>query len=495
MTATADCPDHAHVQTGRSRRAVFGVIWSALNTVVPTLATTLIFILSSRLLTPDDFGVVALAASVVSIATGLAPASFADALVQRARISTAHMNAVFWLGLTTGLAYYAILVLSAPALAHWLDTPVIAALLPLLGLKVIFDLCGAVPGALIARSMRYHIFAIRTAIATLLSGAVCVAMLLLDYGLWALAVSQLVSSFVNLLAGFWACRWRPALRPRFTGLRDVARFGLFASGNRLLNIANLDHLAIGALGGTAMLGVFMLAHRLHMMVQDLIAGALSSVSYTVFSTLQSEHAKTAEAYYLILFASLACALPAFAGLALVAPDFTPMVLGAHWQPAIVPIQIICALGVIGAIASVDAALINGRGKPDWWFGFLIVEKLVGLVLICALYRFGLTAIMLGLLARGVLLTLPVTTALSLRLMARGPGRHLAALAAPGLACAAMAIVVLAVKGWSGEAAPWRTLLCQIGLGGVTYAAVLLPLSLGRLAILRDALRPQGKVAP
>jgi len=88
---------YAHIKTKRSSAALRGVIWSAINSIVPTLLNSLVFIVSSRYLMPHDFGILALAVSVISLASAFAPAALGDALIQQLHIRKSHLDTVFWI--------------------------------------------------------------------------------------------------------------------------------------------------------------------------------------------------------------------------------------------------------------------------------------------------------------------------------------------------------------------------------------------------------------
>ena len=220
MSSTAASSDNTlrHATSGRSRTAFYGVLWSLLNTMTPTVVGLLVFVATSHTLGPADFGVVAMAASATTIAGALIPAGFGQALVQRIEISREHLNAAFWFSFAVATIGYAVLVVSAGPIAHALSTPILAVLIPLLGLRVFFDMLALVPNALLLRQMAYRKFAARTLVASLASAAVCLVLLVLNLGFWALAFSQLVSSLALSAGSLVGARWYPDLSFRFRAL-------------------------------------------------------------------------------------------------------------------------------------------------------------------------------------------------------------------------------------------------------------------------------------
>ena len=115
--------------------------------------------------------------------------------MQRKAIERRHLDSVFWLCVGTSILFYALVAALAVPLAHAFNEPQLVGLLPVLGLRIIFDLAGTVPRAVLGRTMSFDKMAVRTTIASVFGGAVCLAALWLGYGLWALALSQLTLSF------------------------------------------------------------------------------------------------------------------------------------------------------------------------------------------------------------------------------------------------------------------------------------------------------------
>jgi O-antigen/teichoic acid export membrane protein len=199
------------------------------------MVASLVFLFTSRTLGPKEFGLVGLAAAIATVAGALAPVGFGQAIVQRKTIERRHLDSVFWLCLGSSVLFYGLLVVVALPLAGYFQQPELGLLLPVLGLRIIFDLIGTVPRAVLERNMSFDKMAVRATVASALGGMVCLAALWLGYGLWALALSQLALSFTSAAGALLAARWVP--RPSFdrNAIRELAHIGRFSSGTNLIN--------------------------------------------------------------------------------------------------------------------------------------------------------------------------------------------------------------------------------------------------------------------
>ena len=142
----------AHLREGRARAAIRGAFWAGLNSFAPAVLAAGMFTVTSRYLTPAEYGLVTLAATIAFLAAAIAPAGFGEALIQSRNIGQRHLDAVFWLCVGVAVLIYAGLVLLSPVLAHLMGEHGLLMLIPVVGLRVIFDQAAIVPSSLLASS-------------------------------------------------------------------------------------------------------------------------------------------------------------------------------------------------------------------------------------------------------------------------------------------------------------------------------------------------------
>src|SRR5687768_7436008 len=109
MTATIQTGSRRdHLTSGRASAAIKGTFWSLVSSFVPAALGFLVFLASSRVLSPAEFGIVAFAVSIASVGVAIAPAGFREALIQRQKVSPAHLDTVFWLCLGAALLIFGV---------------------------------------------------------------------------------------------------------------------------------------------------------------------------------------------------------------------------------------------------------------------------------------------------------------------------------------------------------------------------------------------------
>ncbi|BDA83380.1 lipopolysaccharide biosynthesis protein [Aureimonas sp. SA4125] len=456
-----------------------GVIWSSVTVIVPTLTSSAVFIISSRYLSPVDFGLVALAASIGSFVSAIAPAAFAEALVQRSQISRSHLDTIFWLCFGSSLVLYALLIALSEPIARLTGAPLMAALLPVLGSRVLFDLAAAVPNALIIRSMRFNLFALRTTVAAIVSGILCIGLLLFGFGLWALAVSQVTVSVIACVASFLSVEWRPRFAFSLQSLRQIAHYGIFASGNRFMQMMSLDQIAFGSLAGPAALGIFNFARRVFLMLNDVIAGALGNVSHTLLSSLQNDQRKVREAFLLATYGSALISFPAFAGLAIVADDVVPLIFDPKWIPAVLPLQGFCAIGLLSCIGVIQASLFKSQNREAWWFYYQLISQVATILIVAFGYSYGVDAVVIAIAVKTYLFW-PASVGMASRLVGISQATYLKQFLAPAGAALAMAAVVLGLRHFLSDEEQLLRLAIEVFAGGLVYLVIVAIASRHRL---------------
>lgn len=460
-----------HLKTGRASAAIKGTMWSLVSSLAPALLGFLVFLATSRVLSPTEFGIVAYAASIATVGMAVSPMGFREALIQREGIGAEHLDTVFWLCFGAGLLVFGALCAAAPFVAGASRDSLLLALIPFISARVIFDMAAAVPNALLVRTMSFRMLAMRTTAASLVAAGVCLGLLWAGFGLWALAASQLAASITTCIGALIAAKWVPGFRFHFRALKDLKAFGLFSTGNHFITTLSVDQLLIGALLGPAGLGIYGFARRIFQILTDLIGGALNLVSYSLLSSMQREPEKLRDAYLLGTFASSVVAFPVFAGLALVAGDLIPFAFGDHWVEAIPVVQAFCALGILTAVGILQASLIRSQGQADLWFYYVLSKQVVTVLYVFLFAGWGLLPLTIALVILNVLMWLP-SLHMVVRLLGISLWSYLASFALPVLATAAMWGAGWLIQRQMGESEPVLRLEATVGVAALSYGLVI-----------------------
>lgn len=479
---------------GRARASMTGVLWNLGHVSVSVILTFVVFLVTSRVLSPAEFGAVALAVAIVSIAATLVPAAFGEAIVQRADLRADHLDSVFWMALSVGCLAYAALFALAPPIASWVGVEELRWIIPVLALRLIFDAALTIPAALIARRMQFRYIALRTTLANVIGAVVCLWMIAEGYALWALVVSQVINSFTAFVVTAFSAKWRPRLVFQRVAISDLSRFGLYAMGGRMLNDARLDQFLLGLVLGAPALGLYYFARRLFTVLRDGTAGVFSPVTNVLMASLQADVEKRRQAYLFASYASAGLAFPIFGGLFAIAPTAVPVAFGLQWTGAIFAVQCLSIIGMMAGLGIIQASLIRNLGRPDWWFRYQAVVQLSNIPIILLLYPFGLNVILAAIVGKTLFLW-PFSVRMAQTMLDIPMGRYLNSLRGPALGVIVMVPVVLSVPEFAQDLSGGGLIAAQVASGGLIYATILTLTSYGRMSEIRSILRQRRRAAP
>lgn len=476
-----------------ARRAVSATFWSALNTVIPILTAFCVFILVARILTPHQLGIVAFASGLALIGSALCPGGLGEAIIQRLEISEAQLSSVFWLCLASGIVVYGAECAAAPLLAKHFKMNVLAMLIPVISTRVVADMMGVVPNALLAREMSFKLMTKRTVIVSLVAAAIVATLLLAGFGIWAVVIAQVAISFISTTAGFLAIKWRPKFIFHVAALKELLGYGLFSSGTQSLAkvFQQNEQILVGLFLGATNLGFYNFSKMVLNVFNSVVAGSLGAVAHPMFSGIQNDRERVKKGFLSATFFSSLLAFPMFIGLALTMPKLVLVAFGPRWVPAVPLIQLLCLNGLTGCIGTLQSGLITSQGKANWWFYYQLLQTIGTALAIIVFARFGLVPMVLAIVIKVyVFWVIPARNSMTLLSM---PAReYVSNFRTPAIGTLIMGLAVLAAGAALPDLKNFEILPLEIGLGILVYALTVLAVDAGRIQTIVHLVAPKFK---
>ncbi len=325
--------------------------------------------------------------------TSISAAGFGDALIQYRKVDQRHLNTVFSLMLLVSLSLYflsliAVMIISLPPLDH-----VFKIVYPVIGIKIILDSCAVLPLSLLTKKMDFKSIGIRTIYCSLGSCLVCIPILLFNGGFWAIVFSQMTSSLISAIILWSAARIKPKLIFDKQSYEELKIFGITTTFTKLVTSISVDNIVIGFFGNAVTLGIYAFSRRIFSVVSDVLNGALSSVSYPLYASVQNDIDKLKNIFLRTTFISALVSLPAFLGLMLISPYLIPLVFGEHWNVAIPALQICCSIGFLSCVGSLQMSLLKGLGKTSWILKYQLIQQITTGLLALFFAKYGATYVM------------------------------------------------------------------------------------------------------
>lgn len=440
-----------HLQSGLRRSAVRGGAATLSAQGVALVLHILSTAVLARLLVPDDFGLVAIAAAIIGVVLIIKDAGFAQAVVQRPEITHEQVSVLFWMNVGLSLAAAAVCAALAPILQliYGYDQ-LVGIMLAMAGAVFIGSLAG-IHRALMQRQMR--LTSLSGAQVTALAGSIAIAVALAwaGAGYWALVAMQISRMAIEAAWVFIVCPWVPGLPRRGTGAGGMARFGAYMIGHSVIAYGgrNFDNLLVGGFLGAAVLGQYTRAYALLLFPIQQITGPVGRVAVPTLSRLvQLNNDRYIATYTRLVRLMAMVAIPGVATLIAIAHPLVRVLLGEGW--ALVP-PTFQWLGLAAMVQPLTGTLswlmiAEGRAKEQFYYSCIYFVLLMACFLIAT--PFGIIVLAAAYGITGVLIRSPLAVWLVLRRSPVGiPAFYRAC--APGALAGLLAFV-------AGTGAVWLT---------------------------------------
>ncbi len=326
----------------------------------------------ARLLTPKDFGLIAMVTAITSFVMLFRDIGLSMATVQREEINHGQISTLFWVNVAISFALMLVTAAIAPVIAWFYGEPCLIWVTLALASVFIFGGLTIQHQALLRRQMKFGILAVIEVSAMVIG--VTAGIVAACYGLtyWSLVLMQLATPMAIAIGVWLGCRWRPGLPVRNSGVRSMLAFGGHLTGFSLVNYftRNLDKLLIGRYWGSRSLGFYSKAYSLLLLPLDQIRAPITAVAVPALSRLQKDPTQYCAYYYrgVLLVAMFGMAIVSF--LFVTADKVILTVLGSQWT-AVVPIfRILAPAAFVGtfSVATGWVYLSLGNVRRQLWVG-------------------------------------------------------------------------------------------------------------------------------
>jgi O-antigen/teichoic acid export membrane protein len=445
-------------------------MWAGISSAGNQILSLVVFILIARLVTPSEFGVVALAVLLIDLTQIVSGAGLSEAAIQRRELEEKTADTAFWANLGFGMLFACTALLLAAPVAALFATPELEHVIDLLSVTFLITGLGNIHTARLIRNFGFRALAARNLIASLLSGSVGIGVAVAGGGADALVAQRIVAVLCMTLISWWSFRWIPRLRFDPRAFRELTSYGLRNTGAQLVVQTNgfMLELMTGLLLGPAAVGMLRIARRSIDTLTQLTIASFEKTVLPVLARVQSDRAAGQAAYLGLSRLSAFVSFPAFVGTFCVAPIAVTLLFGEQWAEAGLLMQVVCLAFVGLQLTTPLPAALGAAGHP----GDALVYSSVQLVLTVVLLRIGAEFGLAGMIAFNALrgyLALP----LGLHLLRRRTGitarMVLGSIARPLAAALLMAVPVeLASRLLLPLLPAWAVLLACTAVGAVAY---------------------------
>lgn len=381
------------------RNARTSVMWSGIQQISIAGIQFLITIILARILSPSDYGLIAMLTVFFAFSQAFVDSGLSGALIQKKEITDSDYNAVLVFSIIVSVCLYLILFLCAPLIAMLFHNELLIPITKVYMLDLIINALCMVPFARLQRDLKFDVIAKITTTSSFLSGCLAVWMAYSGFAYWALVVQLLFSSGLNAICYWCVAGWRPDFRFSYTSLKSMMSFGVPVMLTSVVNSIynNIYSLIIGGKYTAVDLGLYNRANSFASFVPTNFSSFSLRALFPVFSRYQDNLQEFKERILTTLNLSLFVVTPINVFIFFFSDDIIEVVLTEKWLPMSFFMKILSVSSLFYIATNLQYNALKSLGRTKELFKSELTKRIIGMLIVFITVWYGIKVMVLGLL--------------------------------------------------------------------------------------------------
>jgi teichuronic acid exporter len=377
--------------------SIQGVLWLFLSKFFPPIISFSVFTYSARILEPEDFGLVALALSIITLLSCLMPSGWRAAIIKYQLDDKNAISSIFWFNFfISSFLSFLIIIYALLSLHFELQGKIFNFALIIFSLNLIFDGLFQTLNTVLLKQQQYSKVALRTVITSIVSAVIISVLLYFDFGIWALIWVQPILSLSNFLAVYLPTRQYIGFQFSLKQVLTYNGFSIYATLTESLNVVlnHYESIAIGGILGYKELGLYNMAKRLSGIINDIFINTMNEISFPMLASKQEKMDEFRIGFLNSVYFSVALLFPCFSFLFVVSDDLFMLLFSEKWLGASIVFKAFCISYCLIILGIPQRNVVNLTNHAKWWFKLQFKLSLVILPLITLSAYWGLNYLLL-----------------------------------------------------------------------------------------------------
>lgn len=374
-------------------------IWRFAERCGAQLVTFVVSIVLARIMSPDDYGTVALVTVFTTILQVFVDSGLGVALIQKKNADDLDFSSVFYFNFVVCIVLYAGMFFAAPIIASFYNDLTLIPIIRVISLTIVISGIKGIQQSFVSRNMLFKRFFFSTLGGTIFSAILGVAMAYAGCGVWAIVAQQLSNTAIDTLILWLTVKWRPKKMFSWERLKTLFSFGWKLLISSLLDTgySNLRSLVIGKIYSPSDLAYYNQGDKLPSTVITNINTSIASVLLPTLASKQDDRKQLKNMTRRAIKTSTYIIAPLMMGLAFCAPPIVRLILTEKWVPCVPYLRIFCITYMFYPIHTANLNAINAMGRSDYFLKLEIAKKVIGMLLLLLTMRISVMAMAYSLL--------------------------------------------------------------------------------------------------
>lgn len=388
----------------KTNNVIVNFLWRFAERSGAQIVTFIVSIILARLLSPEDYGTIALVTVFIAIMQVFVDSGLGSALIQKKNADDLDFSSVFIFNFFICILLYVIMFFAAPLIAKFYNDMSLVSIIRVISITILISGVKGIQQAYVSRNMLFKKFFFSTIGGTIFSAFLGIIMAYNGLGVWALVAQQLSNAAIDTLILWITVDWRPKLIFSWNRLKSLLSFGWKLLVSALLDTTynNLRNLIIGKLYSPADLAFYNQGDKFPKVIVTNINASIDSVLLPTMSKEQDSPKKVKAMTRRAIKTSTYLMAPMMMGLAFCSDNIVRLVLTEKWIECVPYLRIFCITYMFWPLHTANLNAINALGRSDWFLRLEIIKKLMGLTVLLLTMNHGVKVMAYSLLLTSVL---------------------------------------------------------------------------------------------
>lgn len=371
-----------------------GFLWKFTERFMSSGITFIVSIVLARLLTPKDYGAVALVNVFIIIANVFVTTGFGAALIQKKEATSLDFSTIFYCSLIFSFLIYGLIYVAAIPIASFYHNADYILILRILALKLPVSAFNSIQQAYVSRHMAFQKIFVSTTVANILSGVIGISFAYLGFGVWALVAQYLSEAIFETILLFTQIPWRPSKEFSVNSAKNLMSFGWKVLMTSLIGTIfnELRSLIIGRFYTPADLAYYNRGARFPDLISQNVDGTISTVLFPAMSLHSDDLNRLRSMIRRSMKTSTYIIMPIMFGLAVAAKPVIILLLTAKWLPSVPYMQCLCIATAFGTLSNANMEVIKASGRSDVLLMLEFLKKPVYLIILLVSIKISVFAV-------------------------------------------------------------------------------------------------------
>lgn len=368
-----------------------GLLWGGINNGGQQLLGLVFGIILGRLLSPDDYGMVAMISVFSLVANELQNSGFKAALTNLSAPTHRDYNSVFWFNIIMGITLYTLLFFSAPLIARFYGVPELIPLCRYAFIGFVISGLGTVQSAWLFKNLRAKQQAKTGLVAVLTSSLIGMAMAFGGFSYWALATQNIVFISIHTIMLWHYSPWRPTLQLDFGPVRHMFRFSCKLLLSNIITHVNTNvlNILLGLHFSKREVGYYNQAYQWNSKCCYTLQGMIQTVAQPVFVELKDDSSRRLATLRKLMRFTSFISFPMLLGFGMVSREFIIVTITDVWEQSAMLLKVLCVSGAFAPLSTLLSNLVVSRGHSATFMWCNVTLGFFQIVLMMQLYPYGI----------------------------------------------------------------------------------------------------------